>query len=79
MRYPPHEPRLKLLSALAGAVGAVILAVVARHYQLLAATDSYIAHLKAEGEPMDLASILPPPVPPKHNGADIIRQVFKVP
>src|SRR5215469_2579694 len=68
------RPRWKILIALAGAVGAVVLLAVVRHNQLRAATDAYIAQLKAQGEPMDLASILPPPVPPEKNSADIIRQ-----
>ena len=53
----------------------MILMAVIRHYQLQAATNAYIAQLKSQGEPMDLASILPPPVPPEKNGADIVRQV----
>jgi hypothetical protein len=67
--------RSKILIALAGALGAVILMAVIRHYQLRADTDAYIAQLKAQGERMDLASILPPPVPPEENGADTLRQV----
>ncbi|HEV2327600.1 MAG TPA: hypothetical protein VGY56_02300 [Verrucomicrobiae bacterium] len=45
--------RGKILIALAGAICAVILTAIVRHYQLRAATDSYVAQLKAEGEPMD--------------------------
>lgn len=66
--------RPKILIALAGALGAVILVAVVRHYQLRSAADAYIAQLKAEGESMDLASILPPPVPPEKNGGNPFRQ-----
>jgi hypothetical protein len=66
--------RRKILIALTGAVCTVIVLAVVRHYQLRSETRAYNAQLKAEGEPMDLASILPPPVPPEKNGADVLRQ-----
>lgn len=65
---------LKFLAALVGATGAVILLAVARHYQLRAATAAYIAQLKSEGVPVDLESVVPTPVPPDKNGADLLRQ-----
>ncbi len=72
------RPRWKILISLAGAVCAVILVAVVRHYQLRMATQAYIAQLRAEGEPMDLAAVLPPPVPPEKNGANTFRQAAEL-
>jgi hypothetical protein len=54
-------------------VGAVLISII-HHYQLRAATNAYIAELKAKGEPMDLAQVLPQPVPPEENSADTFRK-----
>ena len=40
------------------------------HYQLRFAEASYIAKLKAQGEPMELAQVIPSPVPAGQNSAD---------
>ncbi|MGA9778779.1 MAG: hypothetical protein ACLPRE_04355 [Limisphaerales bacterium] len=64
--------RLKILIAVAIAFGVVILIPIIHHYQLRAATEAYIAQLKAQGEPMDLAQVIPPPVPPEENGVPFI-------
>jgi hypothetical protein len=53
-------------------IALVILFPVFRHYQLRFALASYIAELKAKGEPMDLAQAIPPPVPPEQNGVPFI-------
>jgi hypothetical protein len=56
----------------AGIIFAVaVLIPVIRHYQLRFAVENYIAQLKARGELMDLAQVIPPPVPPEQNGATI--------
>lgn len=52
-------------------VAAGLLIPVLRHYQLRASTNAYIAKLKAQGEPMDLAQVLPPSLSPEENSADI--------
>src|SRR5208282_2862664 len=65
--------RWKILVALGLALVAAVLIPVIRHYQLRAATEAYIAELKAKGEPMDLARVIPPPVPPEQNSADTLR------
>jgi len=57
--------RRKILILAAAVLGAAILIPVIRHYQLRAATGAYIAQLKAQGEPMELAQVIPPPVPPE--------------
>jgi hypothetical protein len=49
-----------------------ILLPIFRHYQLRFAVEAYIAELKAKGEPMELAQVIPPPVPPEQNGVPFI-------
>ena len=66
--------RRKILIAAGIVLGLAILVPVIHHYQLRAATEAYIAQLKAEGEPMELAQVIPPPVPPDISGAEIFRQ-----
>ena len=56
------------------AVSIVALLPIIHHYHLRAATDAYIAKLKTQGEPMDIAQVTPPPVPPEQNSADTFRQ-----
>src|ERR1700733_6046516 len=51
--------------------GVAVLVPVIHHYQLRFAVESYIAELKAKGEPMDLAQVIPPPVPPEQNSAPL--------
>ena len=55
------------------AAGVIVLAVIGtsavHHFQLKAAVNRYLAELKAQGEPLELAQVLPPPVPPEHNAA----------
>ena len=50
-------------------LGLSILIPVIHHYQLRFAVEKYISELKAKGEPMELAQVLPPLVPPDQNGA----------
>ena len=57
-------------------LGLAILASVIHHYQLRAATEAYIAQLKAKGEPMELAQVIPPPVPPEQNAAPLITNAL---
>ncbi len=52
--------------------GVAIILPVIRHYQLRFAVESYIAELKAKGEPMELAQVIPPPLPPEQNGVPFI-------
>ena len=66
--------RRKILIAVGIVLGVAILVPVIHHYQLRAATEAYIAQLKAQGEPMELAQVIPPPVPPEQNGAPIFRK-----
>ena len=54
-------------------LGLAILVPVIHHYQLRWAVEKYIAELKAKGEPMELAQVLPPPVPAAQNSTDIFR------
>lgn len=66
--------RRKILLTAGIVLGLVILLPVIHHYQLRAATEAYIAELKARGEPMELAQVIPPPVPPEQNSADTFRE-----
>ena len=70
--------RLKILLGLGIVLIVAVLIPVIRHYQLRAATEAYIAQLKAQGEPMDLAEVIPPPVPPERNSADTLRKAAEL-
>jgi hypothetical protein len=65
--------RGKILITVCAVFGAAMLIPVIHHYQLRFAVAKYIAELKAKGEPMDLAQVIPPPVPPEQNSADTLR------
>src|SRR5271170_4859223 len=64
--------RRKFLIVAGIVLGVAILIPVIRHYQLRFAVANYVAELKAKGEPMDLAQVIPPPVPPEQNGVPLI-------
>ena len=66
--------RGKILLIVGVALVAAIFIPVIHHYQLRSATEAYIAQLKAQGEPMELAQVIPPPVPPEQNSADTFRK-----
>ena len=57
-------------------LGVTILIPVIRHYQLRFAVASYIAELKAKGELMELAQVIPPPTPPEQNGVPFITNAL---
>lgn len=59
----------KILIVVGIIFGVAILIPVIRHYQLRFAVESYIAELKAKGEPMELAQVIPPRIPPARNSA----------
>ncbi|HEV2434458.1 MAG TPA: hypothetical protein VG077_00510 [Verrucomicrobiae bacterium] len=67
---------MKTLIAVGIVLGVAILIPVIHHYQLRAATEAYIAQLKAQGEPMELAQVIPLPVPPAQNGVPFIRHAL---
>jgi hypothetical protein len=68
--------RRKILIAVVVVFGVVILIPIIRHYQLRFAVASCIAELKAKGEPMELAQVIPLPVPPEQNGAPLITNAL---
>jgi hypothetical protein len=68
--------RWKIFIAVGILLGVAILIPVIHHYQLRAATEAYIAQLKAQGEPMELAQVIPPPVPPDQNAASVITNAL---
>lgn len=55
----------------------VVLAAVARHFQLRWSLESDISKLKAEGEPLSLAQVIPPPVARAENGAPLITNALE--
>jgi len=61
--------RRKTLIVAGAVLGVAIFISVIHHYQLRFAEASYIAKLKAQGEPMELAQVLPPSVPADQNSA----------
>jgi len=64
----------KILIVVAMVLAVTVFAAVLRHYQLRFAVARYVAQLKARGEPLDLAAILPSPTPPDQNGApDLLK------
>jgi hypothetical protein len=64
--------RIKILIAVVMMLIAAVILPVIHHYQLRAATEAYVARLTAQGEPMELAQVIPPPVPPKQNAAPLL-------
>lgn len=68
--------RRKILIVAGIVLGVAILIPVVRHYQLRFAVANYVAELKAKGEPMDLAQVIPPPVPPEQNGVPFITNAL---
>lgn len=70
------KTRWKILPGFCVVAAVVALAAIARHYQLKMAVAHYRAELKAKGEPMDLAQVLPPPVPPEQNSAESFQKVY---
>ncbi|HKW30892.1 MAG TPA: hypothetical protein VJT54_16280 [Verrucomicrobiae bacterium] len=68
--------RWKILIVVGIVLVVAVLVPVIHHYQLRAATEAYIAQLKAQGEPMELAQVIPPPVPTDKNGAPLITNAL---
>jgi hypothetical protein len=68
--------RVKIAIGVGIVLIAAILISVVHHYQLKAEVNAYIAGLKAKGEPLDLAQVLPPPVPADQNDAPSFLKVF---
>ncbi|HVU28671.1 MAG TPA: hypothetical protein VHG71_13180 [Verrucomicrobiae bacterium] len=64
--------RWKILIGIEIVVVLTVLISVVRHYQLRFAVDKYISELKAKGEPLELAQVIPPPVPPEQNAVPLI-------
>ena len=69
--------RRKRIFIIAGAVLVLALLVPCiHHWRLRAAAEAYVAELKARGEPIDLAQVIPPAVPPERNGAPLITNAL---
>ena len=70
------KTRWKILLGFCVVAAVVAIAAIARHYQLKMAVARYCAELKAKGEPMDLAQVIPPPVPLEKNAAPLITNAL---
>ena len=68
--------RRKFLISIVVVLGLAILIPYIHHHRLRAAVEAYIAELKAKGEPMDLAQVIPLPVPPEQNSAPLITNAL---
>ena len=68
--------RRKILVVTGIVLSAAVLLPVIHHYQLRAATEAYLAELKAKGEPTELSQVLPPTVPQEANGKEVVRAAF---
>jgi len=70
--------RWKILAGLAVVAGITLLAAVVHHFQLKTAVERYKAELRAKGEPMELAQVIPPPVPPEQNSAALFLKAVSL-
>src|ERR1700743_3478583 len=66
------KTRWKILIGLGLVIALSLLAAILRHYQLRFAVERYVAELKAKGELIELAQVIPTPVPPDKNSAPLI-------
>lgn len=70
--------RRKLLIAVGIGLALTILIPVIHHYKLRFALDNYLAQLKAKGEPLELAQVVPPPLTPERNSAPLFWQAVSL-
>jgi hypothetical protein len=70
------KTRWKILMCLAAVVALIVVAAVGRHYQLKASLNRYRAELKARGEKMELAEVVPPRLRPEENFAALFTNAF---
>ena len=63
--------RHKILLTLGAVLGVMVVAAGLYHWHLKAVNEAYLAQLVEQGEPMTLAQVLPPAVPPAENSAAI--------
>jgi hypothetical protein len=68
------KARWKILLGLVVLVGIGVLIPVIHHYQLKAEVAKFRAQLKAAGEPMELAEVIPPPVPEESEASDLLQK-----
>lgn len=70
--------RRKIVLVAAVVLGVLVSITVHRHFQLKRAVEQYKAELKAKGEPMELAEVIPPRVPPESNLAGFFTNAISV-
>ena len=64
----------KILIGVTALVAMIALVAVVHHFQLKAAVNRYRAELKAHGAPLELAQVVPRPVPPAQNAAPLFME-----
>lgn len=70
------KTRWEILTIVGVVFAVAILIPVIRHYQLRFAVESYVAQLKAKGEPRSLVQVTPPPVPPEQNDVPFVTNAL---
>jgi hypothetical protein len=63
--------RRRTILIVVGIVLSVAMLIAVLHHRLRATTEAYIAELTAKGEPMALAEVIPPRIPPEQNSAPL--------
>ncbi|MBI3852431.1 MAG: hypothetical protein HY298_19415 [Verrucomicrobia bacterium] len=66
--------RRKILCAIVVVLGVAVLIPYLYHRHLRVAVNIYVAELKANGEPLEMSQLVPPPVRPEQNSAPIFQQ-----
>jgi len=70
--------RRKILITVVVLIILVAIVPVIHHFQLRAARNAYLTELKAKGEPIELAMIVPSPTPPEQNSAGTFRKAAEL-
>ena len=63
------KTRWKILIGLTVTLAVTLLVSIAHHFQLKLVVERYKAELRAKGEKMELAEVIPPRIPPEQNSA----------
>lgn len=76
MNTRPKLRRRDFWLLLGACVLVLLLVPVVRHYQLRATARAYVAQLRAQGEKLDLAEVVPPSVPPEQDSSALLLQAI---
>ena len=69
--------RRSLFFALGGLIVVVWIGLLAWGFRSKTSVEEYKAQLRAAGEKLDVKELIPPPVPPEQNAANIFREATK--